>query len=141
MHWAETEKKVQIRNRCILSSLVSYLSMFLIFFAFHAGVEAESQKSLAPAPSPSPQQSTNNGARQNQHSSRGNKSRSRPSTSSLNATLAPPLPLDDGQHGLSAAKKIGKSAAILKTAIVRFERSHHSLCPILRHKEKHSNGV
>ncbi|XP_058245879.1 spermatogenesis-associated serine-rich protein 2 isoform X2 [Hemibagrus wyckioides] len=62
--------------------------------------EAESQKSLAPAPS---QQSTNNGARQNQHGSRGNKSRPRPSTSSHNAPFLPP---DDGQHGSSAGKKI-----------------------------------
>lgn len=105
--------------------------MFLfIYFAFHAGGEAESQKSVAPAPSPSPQQSTNNGARQNQHSSRGNKSRPRSSTSAHNATLAPPFPPDDVQHGSSAAKKIGKSAAI-----IRFERSRHSLCSIFRHRK------
>ncbi|KAB5567308.1 hypothetical protein PHYPO_G00231290 [Pangasianodon hypophthalmus] len=66
--------------------------------------EAESQKGLAPAPSPSPQQSTNNGARHYQHSSRGNKSRPRSSTSSHSATLA--LPPDDGQQGSSSAKKI-----------------------------------
>ncbi|TSN76510.1 Spermatogenesis-associated serine-rich protein 2 [Bagarius yarrelli] len=64
--------------------------------------EAETQKSLAPASSPSPQQTTNNAARQNQHSSRGNKSRLRPPAGSHNAPFLPP---DDGQ-GSSAAKKI-----------------------------------
>lgn len=119
LHRAETEKEKSVyplpghylRDRCILSSFlyVPYL------FAFHTGGEAESQKSLAPAPSPAPQQSTNNAARQNHHSSRGNKSRPRPPTSSHNAALAPLLPPDDGQQG---AKKIGKSAALLKTAIL-----------------------
>ncbi|KAF4072438.1 hypothetical protein AMELA_G00263020 [Ameiurus melas] len=71
--------------------------------------EAESQKSLAPAPSPSPQQSTNYGARQNQHNSRGNKFRPRPSTGPHNAVLAPPLLHDDGQQGSSAAKKIASN--------------------------------
>ncbi|XP_072537683.1 spermatogenesis-associated serine-rich protein 2 [Salminus brasiliensis] len=68
------------------------------------GGEVESQKSLTP--SPAPQQGTNNGARQNQHSSRGSKSRPRPSTSSHNATGAPFHPSDDSQQGSSTGRKI-----------------------------------
>lgn len=126
MHWAETEKEKGVyplplhylRNRCILFFICFLFEYVPYLFAFHTGGEAESQKSLAPAPSPAPQQSTNNGARQNQHNSRGNKSRLRPSTSSHNAALAPLLLPDDGQHGSSAAKKIGKFAGILVTAIL-----------------------
>lgn len=102
----------------ILSILSFSFEYVPYLFAFHTGGEAESPKSLAPVPSPAPQQSTNNGARQYHHSSRGNKSRPRPSTGSLHATLAPPLPPVDGRQGSSAAKKIGKSAAILNTTIL-----------------------
>ncbi|XP_026884907.2 spermatogenesis-associated serine-rich protein 2 isoform X1 [Electrophorus electricus] len=70
------------------------------------GGEAESQKSLTPATSPAPQQGTNAGSRQNHQSSRGTKSRHRPSASSQNTALAPPFLYDDSQHCSFAARKI-----------------------------------
>ncbi|XP_030640049.1 spermatogenesis-associated serine-rich protein 2 [Chanos chanos] len=70
------------------------------------GGEAERQSSTSVTLTSAPQHNASQGGRQNQQSSRGNKSRPRPGSNSQNAPAPSPLPPDDSQQGSSSSKKI-----------------------------------